>query len=116
MVKRGNPKGTGGPGWVKGMPSPIRGCRPKSVFNLAELARADTPEVFDRLLQIVRNTDIKSPTSAQMSAFSMYLERALGRPMQPVALGGSMNVNMTGADERAGHGVDIGRAKGTRRR
>ena len=49
-------------------------------------------------MAVVDAMDIRHPSAPQMKAVEMYLERALGRPMTPIALGGSMNLNMTGRD------------------
>ncbi len=97
MAKRGNPKGTGGPGWHKGMVSPNPGGRPKDPLKTAELARQHGPEVVEKLLAIVRATPVNDPSGPQMAAFNMLLERGFGRAPQAVAIGGEINVHAEGA-------------------
>ncbi len=83
--------------WKKGQ-SGNPGGRPRDTLGLAALARNDVPKLFGKLMAVVDAMDIRHPSAPQMKAVEMYLERALGRPMTPIALGGSMNLNMTGPD------------------
>ena len=58
------------------------GGRPKALADVIELARTHTPIAIKRLASIVR--DDEAPPAAQVAASMALLDRAWGKPVQPV--------------------------------
>jgi len=58
------------------------GGRPKAVQNVIEMARDHTPSAIRRLAHIVESDE--APPAAQVAAATVLLERAWGKPIQPV--------------------------------
>lgn len=91
--------------WVKGQKTPNPGGRPKGFKEFRELCRSHTPEAVERLVSIMRgepHTSIKTVTTRsgatrerierytppmhyQIEAAQTILERAYGKPVQPLA-------------------------------
>ena len=58
------------------------GGRPKALADVIELARTHTPDAINRLAHIVR--DDAAPPAAQVAASMALLDRAWGKPVQPL--------------------------------
>ncbi len=65
--------------FVKGQ-SGNPGGRPKGVAEVQELARQHAPEALDRLVKIMRGDNERAATAAA----SLTLDRAYGKPTQPI--------------------------------
>ena len=58
------------------------GGKPKEIKNVIELARVHTPAAINTLAEIV--LDGEATAAARVSAATVLLERAWGKPVQPV--------------------------------
>ena len=56
------------------------GGRPKGVAEVQDLARQHAPEALDRLVAIMRSDNERAATAAA----SLILDRAYGKPTQPI--------------------------------
>lgn len=80
-MKRGNPN------WVKGASGNPKG-RPKIPREVLESARALSMEALETLADVMRDT--KATASARVTAAQTILDRAWGKPTQPI----DANVNV----------------------
>jgi hypothetical protein len=67
--------------FVKGQ-SGNPGGKPKEIKNVIEMARTHTPAAINTLAEIV--SDGEAPSAARVAAANVLLERAWGKPIQPV--------------------------------
>jgi hypothetical protein len=77
------------PQWVKGC-SGNPGGRPKAIKEVVELARKETPEAIKTLRAIMVKKD--APEAARIAAANSLLDRAWGKPSQPIE--GSMALEL----------------------
>jgi hypothetical protein len=73
----------GNSNWHRGMPSPNKGGKPKSVAEVVALARQNSVEASHKLLEVGRKA--KSPAT-QLAAANAILDRGLGKRFQAVAV------------------------------
>jgi hypothetical protein len=85
-------RGTGGR-WLPGA-CPNPGGRPKTVADIQELAREHSPKAIARLAQIAENGQSEA---AQIAASVALLDRAYGKPTQPLSGDDSMGPIRTAA-------------------
>jgi len=68
--------------WLKGAESPNPGGRPAVIAEVKQLAQEYTTSAIHTLADIM--TDTSAPTTARIAAANAVLDRAIGRPVQPV--------------------------------
>jgi hypothetical protein len=85
-------RGTGGR-WLPGA-CPNPGGRPKTVADIQELAREHSPKAIARLAHIAENGQSEA---AQIAASVALLDRAYGKPTQPLSGDDSMGPIRTAA-------------------
>lgn len=83
--------------WVKGQ-SGNPGGLPKGTAEIAQLARAKSPEVIARLTKIALTSKNER---AAIAAGEVLLERGFGKPIQPVDAGASLNDLLTLDEQRS---------------
>jgi hypothetical protein len=71
----------GNPNWKPGQSGNPSG-RPKIPSEIREMARAASPAALQALVDIVNDRD--SPPPARVSAANSILDRAYGKPAQPI--------------------------------
>ena len=73
--------------WVKGQSGNPTG-RPKEIREIAELARSHAPAILERLAQIALTSKNEA---AAARAGELVLERGLGKAIQPIDHGASLD-------------------------
>jgi hypothetical protein len=68
------------------------GGRPKALKDVEEAARAHAPAALATLVPIA--SDTTAPPAAQVSAATVLLDRAYGRPRQAIEANGKMAVTL----------------------
>jgi uncharacterized protein DUF5681 len=71
------------------------GGRPKDIYNIRELARANGPNAITTLTAIMENTN--APPAARIAAATALLDRGYGRPEQSFT--GSLNAHYAISDK-----------------
>lgn len=79
MAAENTPK-TPGNKWVKGMPSPNAGGRPKTPIEIKEILASKTPDALLKLWGIISGKNTKN--SDRIAALKLWLAYSLGQPVQ----------------------------------